>query len=183
MSLIRFRLIFFKRSSKSSRFPHSYRLHPPASLMRRCPQKRCTHASRSYTRASTYQIARAPTGLARCRGCKRRVEKGELRISIGAFVRPGRSCRLVRCCACIDAKFAHAVLAVYGAATRVPAGAGASAADVAAVRAQLETQAKAGLEPQRPASPSLRLALEGRREHEPAHCTFPSSEAPAHPPS
>ena len=86
-------------------------------------------------------------------------------------------------CACIDAKFAHAVLAVYGAATRVPAGAGASAADVAAVRAQLETQASAGLEPQRPASPSLRLALEGRREHEPAHCTFPSSEAPAHPPS
>ena len=88
-----------------------------------------------HTRPSTYQIARAPTGLARCRGCKRRVEKGELRISIGAFVRPGRSCRLVRCCACIDAKFAHAVLAVYGTATRVPAGAGASAADVAAVRA------------------------------------------------
>ena len=126
-----------------------------------------------HTRSSTYQIARAPTGLAHCRGCKRRVEKGELRISIGAFVRPGRSCRLVRCCGCIDAKFAHAVLAVYGTATRVPAGAGASAADVAAVRAQLETQAKAGLEPQRPASPSLRLALEGRREHEPAHYTFP----------
>ena len=118
-----------------------------------------------HTRPSTYQIARAPTGLARCRGCKRRVEKGELRISIGAFVRPGRSRRLVRCCACIDTKFAHSVLAVYGAATRVPAGAGASAADVAAVRAQLETQASAGLEPQRPASPSLRRkALEGRRE-------------------
>jgi hypothetical protein len=108
-----------------------------------------------YTRPSTYQIARAPTGLARCRGCKRRVEKGELRISIGAFVRPGRSRRLVRCCACIDAPFANAVLA----------GAGASAADVAAVRAQLETQASAGLEPQRPVSPSLRRkALEGRRE-------------------
>ena len=118
-----------------------------------------------YTRPSTYQIARAPTGLARCRGCKRRVEKGELRISIGAFVRPGRSRRLVRCCACIDAPFANAVLAVYGTATRVPAGAGASAADVAAVRAQLETQASAGLEPQRPVSPSLRRkALEGRRE-------------------
>ena len=85
-------------------------------------------------------------------------------------------------CACIDAKFAHAVLAVYGAATRVPAGAGASAADVAAVRAQLETQASAGLETQRPASPSLRRkALEGRREHEPAHCAFPSSEASAQP--
>ena len=89
------------------------------------------------TRPSTYRLSLAPTGRAHCRGCKRRVDKGELRFTITAFVRPGRSTCLVRCCKCIDAKFARAVLAVYGTAARVPADACVATAAADGVRAAL----------------------------------------------
>ena len=56
------------------------------------------------TRPSTYRLSLAPTGRAHCRGCKRRVGKGELLVTTTACVRPGRSRCLVRCCECIDAK-------------------------------------------------------------------------------
>ena len=95
------------------------------------------------TRSSTYTISTAPTGRARCRRCKRLVGKGELRIKIQAFVRPGRATVLVRCGACLDAAFARAVLGSHGAAARVPVEASVAAADAAAVRAELE--AKAGV--------------------------------------
>ena len=87
------------------------------------------------TRPSTYRLSLAPTGRAHCRGCKRRVEKSELRFTITAFVRPGRSTCLVRCCECIDAKFARAVFAVYGTAAHVPVDACVATAD--GVRAAL----------------------------------------------
>ena len=63
---------------------------------------------------------RAHTGRARCRRCRRRIEKGATRVEICAFVRPGRRTLLLRCADCVDARFAAAVLAVHGRAERVP---------------------------------------------------------------
>ena len=57
---------------------------------------------------------------ARCRRCRRRIEKGAARVEIRAFVRPGRRTLLLRCADCVDARFAAAVLAVHGRAERVP---------------------------------------------------------------
>jgi len=87
------------------------------------------------TRPSAYRIDIAPTSRARCRGpCKQAINKGDLRITITAFVRPNRSTLLARCCHCIDARFASAVLAVYGAADRVPVAQGVSDEGAAQVR-------------------------------------------------
>ena len=72
------------------------------------------------TQPSTYAISVAPTGRARCRCCRRRIDKGVARIEIRAFVRPGRRTLLLRCADCVDARFAAAVLAVHGRAERVP---------------------------------------------------------------
>ena len=83
-----------------------------------------TNALGFRTRASTYKISSAPTARARCRRCARRIEKGGVRIEIRAFVRPGRRTLLFRCAACVDARFAAAVLAVHGSAERVPVQAG-----------------------------------------------------------
>ena len=95
------------------------------------------------TRPSTYRIELAATGRASCRRCRRAVGKGEVRIAITAFVRPGRSTLLYRCArpACIDAAFASAVLAVYCTASRVPAAQGVSDEDAARVRVTLENAA------------------------------------------
>ena len=73
---------------------------------------------------STYAIGAAPTGRARCRRCRRRIEKGDARIEINAFVRPGRRTLLFRCADCLDARFAAAVLATHGSVERVPVEAG-----------------------------------------------------------
>ena len=109
------------------------------------------------TRSSTYRLSLAPTGRAHCRGCKRRVEKSELRFTITAFVRPGRSTCLVRCCKCIDAKFARAVLNVFGTAARVPADAGVATAAADGVRATLALSAADTLAAAALAAPTPRL--------------------------
>lgn len=103
------------------------------------------------TRPSAYRIDIAPTSRARCRGpCKQAINKGDLRITITAFVRPNRSTLLARCCHCIDARFASAVLAVYGAADRVPVAQGVSDEGAAQVRFTLNnTQHKKGTVPLR----------------------------------
>ena len=94
------------------------------------------------TRPSVYRIDIAPTSRARCRGpCKQTICKGDLRIAITAFVRPNRSTLLARCCHCIDARFASAVLAVYGTANRVPAAQGVSEEGAAQVRVTLKNSA------------------------------------------
>ena len=72
------------------------------------------------TRASTYKISSAPTARARCRHCRYHIKKGATRIEIYAFVRPNRCTLLFRCAACVDARFAAAVLAAHGSADRVP---------------------------------------------------------------
>ena len=79
-----------------------------------------TRAHGFHTQPSTYTISAAPTGRARCRCCRRRIDKGAVRIEICAFVRPGRRTLLFRCADCLDARFAAAVLAAHGSAERVP---------------------------------------------------------------
>ena len=98
----------------------------------------CAYTMTFKQRPSTYRISIAPSNRARCRACKRRVDKGELRIAITAFVRPGRSTQLVRCVQCVDARFGAAMLAVYGTPARVPAEASVSVADATAVRTRLQ---------------------------------------------
>jgi len=83
-----------------------------------------TRARGFHTQPSTYAIGVAPTGRARCRCCRRRIDKGVARIEIRAFVRPGRHTLLFRCADCLDARFAAAVLAAHESAARVPVEAG-----------------------------------------------------------
>ena len=75
---------------------------------------------------STYRLSLAPTGRARCRGCKGQVGKGELRLETSAFVRPGRRTVFVHHAraTCVSVALARDVLSVYGSMERVPVGAG-----------------------------------------------------------
>ena len=72
------------------------------------------------TRPPTFSIGLAPTGRARCRGCKRVVEKGEARLVTHAFVRPGRSRDFVRHVGCVSPELVRAVIAAHGSVERVP---------------------------------------------------------------
>ena len=71
---------------------------------------------------STYRLSVAPTGRARCRRCRTVIAKGETRLEVCAFVRPGRYTMLLRCTApaCIDAPLSAAILSVYKHPDRVP---------------------------------------------------------------
>ena len=71
---------------------------------------------------STYRISVAPSGRARCRRCRAVIAKGETRLEVCAFVRPGRYTLLLRRAApaCIDAPLSSAILSVYKSANRVP---------------------------------------------------------------
>ena len=71
---------------------------------------------------STYRLSVAPSGRARCRRCRAVIAKGETRLEVCAFVRPGRYTLLLRCTApaCIDAPLSSAILSVYKHAERVP---------------------------------------------------------------
>ena len=71
---------------------------------------------------STYRISVAPSGRARCRRCRAVIVKGETRLEVCAFVKPGRYTLLLRCTtpACIDAPLSAAILSVYKHAERVP---------------------------------------------------------------
>ena len=71
---------------------------------------------------STYRISTAPSGRGRCRRCRKFIAKGETRLEVCAFVRPGRYTLLLRCTesVCIDAPLSAAVLSVYKNADRVP---------------------------------------------------------------
>ena len=71
---------------------------------------------------STYRLSVAPSGRGRCRRCRAFIAKGETRLEVCAFVRPGRYTLLLRCTAsaCIDAQLSVAILSVYKNADRVP---------------------------------------------------------------
>ena len=73
------------------------------------------------TKRNAYHISIAPTSRALCRGrCKRQVQKGSVRIVTTAFVKHGHTVRFTRCAACIDFKFASAIIGVYGVPARIP---------------------------------------------------------------
>ena len=92
------------------------------------------------TRPSSYRIDVAPTGRAHCRKCKGRVEKGEVRIVVRAFVRPNRATSLVRCEQCIDAALVRVILDVHGHTDRVPVDHWVSLEDAVRIRARLRSE-------------------------------------------
>ena len=72
------------------------------------------------TRPGKYWVGAAPTGRAKCRVCKRNIEKGDVRLVALAFVCPGKSCKLVHCVCCVTRKLAKAVLDFCGSVDGVP---------------------------------------------------------------
>ena len=95
---------------------------PPAPAPPPPPQPAPTKCKGFKQAKSTYRISAAPSGRARCRRCRAVIAKGETRLEVCAFVRPGRYTMLLRCTApaCIDAPLAAAILSVYKHADRVP---------------------------------------------------------------
>ena len=92
------------------------------------------------TRPSTYQINLAPMGRAHCRKYKGRVEKGEVRIVVRAFVRPNRATSLVRCEQCIDAALVRVIVDVYGHTDCLPVDPRVSKEDAVRLRARLRSK-------------------------------------------
>ena len=72
------------------------------------------------TKQNSYHIGIAPTSRARCRVCKRQMQKGCTRLVTTAYVKDNHTVRFTRCVPCIDARLASAVVNVYGSATRIP---------------------------------------------------------------
>ena len=91
------------------------------------------------TQSSTFCISVAPTGRARCRVCKKLVEKGAVRMVTRAFVRPGRRTNFVRHMACVDPMFAHAIMAVHGTVECVPVGKGVDKKELERSRGHMRT--------------------------------------------
>ena len=89
------------------------------------------------TRAHTFSLGLAPSGRARCKGCKQTIEKGEARLVIHAFVRPGRSRDLVRHVGCVNAELVNSMLAAHGSIERVPAERDVTDAALSVARAQM----------------------------------------------
>ena len=92
------------------------------------------------SRGNAFAIDCAPTGRARCRACKGRVSKGEVRLVTYAAVCtwPRRSTVLVRHARCVNAAFARAVLDVHGAVDHVPVVGDVDHALVAEARKRLD---------------------------------------------
>ena len=89
------------------------------------------------TKPTTYHIGIAPTSRARCRRCKRQVQKGSVRIVTTAFVKHGHTVRFIRCVPCIDAKLAAAILSVYSDPIRIPSTADVDADTAKEIRATI----------------------------------------------
>lgn len=88
-------------------------------------------------RPSRFVLSVAPTSRARCRGCKRAVVKGEMRLVTHAFVKPGRGTCFVRHLRCVSAALMREVLAVHGSIERVPVGVGMDGARADEAREEL----------------------------------------------
>ena len=88
-------------------------------------------------RPSRFELDVAPTSRARCRGCKRAVEKGETRLVTNAFVRPGRGTRFVRHVRCVTVALLREVVAAHGSVEHVPVGAGMDVVRADEARQQL----------------------------------------------
>ena len=76
------------------------------------------------TQPSMYSIGIAPTSRARCRLCRQRVDKGEVRIVTHAFVRPGRRHNFVSHARCATLALLNDMVSVYGTIRCVPKASG-----------------------------------------------------------
>ena len=105
-----------KRQRKRKKTPK------PAPVPLPPPQPAPTKCKGFKQEKSTYRISVAPSGRGHCRRCRAVIPKGETRLEVCAFVRPGRYTLRLRCTApaCIDAPLAAAILSVYKHADRVP---------------------------------------------------------------
>ena len=72
------------------------------------------------TRPSTYSIGLAPTSRATCRACKQGVGKGDVRMVVHAFVRPGRTRDFVYHVGCATSALVKSMVDVYGSVEHVP---------------------------------------------------------------
>jgi hypothetical protein len=89
------------------------------------------------TQATKYWVGTAPTSRAKCRTCKKSIEKGGVRLIALAFVCPGRSCKLAHHACCVTPKLARAVLEVCGDVDRVPMSEDVNEQEQSAMRVRL----------------------------------------------
>ena len=96
------------------------------------------------TQPHRYTIGLAPTSRARCRGCRRSIEKGALRLAIHAFVRPNRGTVLVRHLTpeCVGTALAADVLRARGVPCGVHVDGGVETGVVAHAWTALKAQAE-----------------------------------------
>jgi len=95
------------------------------------------------TKSHRYTIGLAPTSRARCRGCRRSVEKGSLRLAIHAFVRPNRGTKFTRhlTSECVGTALAADVMRARRVSYGVRVDCGVEPGEVAWAWAALEAQA------------------------------------------
>jgi hypothetical protein len=95
------------------------------------------------TKPHRYTIGIAPTSRARCRSCRRVIEKGALRLAIHAFVRPNRGTTFTRHLTpkCIDTALAADVVRAHGVPCGVRVDGGLEAGAVGSAWKALEAQA------------------------------------------
>ena len=90
------------------------------------------------TRPNTYSIGISPTNRAKCRGCKQGVGRGDVRVVVHAFVRPGRTHDFVYHVGCATPTLVKSMVGVYGSMERVPMAEGMNAETREGVCALLE---------------------------------------------
>ena len=89
------------------------------------------------TKPNTYSLDLAPSARAHCRGCKKIVGKGDVRVVTHAFVRPNRGTYFVRHVECATSVFMTAVLKSHGSVECVPVSGDMSENKLLATRAIL----------------------------------------------
>ena len=96
------------------------------------------------TQPHRYTIGLAPTSRARCRGCKRSIEKGALRLAIHAFVRPNRGTTFTRHLTpeCVGTALAADVMRARGVPCGVNVDVGLEPEAVVCAWEELEAQAE-----------------------------------------
>ena len=137
-------------------------------------------------RPHTHRVEASPTGRARCRRCKARLEKGATRVATRAFVMPGRSTVFVRClrCVALDRSFRDAARDAHGDVESVPCAPSVSAVEAALARAALaaspppQRDGSSRLSPARWGSVSVSALAGGARDAE-RRSTSPSSRPAA----
>ena len=97
------------------------------------------------TQPHRYTIDTAPTSRARCRGCRRSIEKGALRLAIHAFVRPNRGTTFARHLTpeCVGAGLAADVMRARGVPNGVRVDSGVEPGAVACAWEEMEALAGA----------------------------------------